>query len=541
MLVLLITHPFFAGAAAPDLAINESAVKPHITYRTFLDTDCEVVEGCNVAGTRRLLSFETEIRNIGAGDLDVGRPQSNTNFHWAPCHGHYHFEEFAHYRLLDSSGNEVVTANKMAFCLEDTYRWRQDANASRRFSCNTTQGIQAGWADVYDPTVPCQNIDITDLPGGEYILELTLDPKNLFAESDETNNTVRVPVTLPSDCVAPTNDAFASGRVLSGAAAVAIGNNGCATKEPGEPDHAAVTGGHSVWYRWTAAASGSAEIDTVGSDFDTVLAVYTGDSVDALTLIAENDDIVPFSNRQSSVTFSAVAGRLYHIAVDGWEGEVGRVMLKINGPANDAFGSCATLTGLAGQITGNNIGASREQTEPAHAGNFGGRSVWYCWTAPTNTVVTLDTPGSSIDTLLAVYTGADVTSLTEIASDDDSGTNHTSRLSFAATTGTTYHIAVDNFSGTAPGNFTLRWVSATPTPPTPPPSDIRLTLRRLTTGNTEVKLHAPRGAYQLQASTNFSGSSWATLTTLIISGNPFPFTDTNGTAHTRFYRALRQP
>ncbi len=75
----------------------------------------------------------------------------------------------------------------------------------------------------------------------------------------------------------PANDNFADAEELSGLLPLTqAGSNVDATKEPGEPDHAGGAGGSSVWYRWTAAASGPVTIDTCASDFDTLLGVYTG-------------------------------------------------------------------------------------------------------------------------------------------------------------------------------------------------------------------------------------------------------------------------
>ena len=59
---------------------------------------------------------------------------------------------------------------------------------------------------------------------------------------------------------APTNDAFDAATELSGREASASGTNKDATKEAGEPAHAGKTGGASVWYRWTAPASGKATV-----------------------------------------------------------------------------------------------------------------------------------------------------------------------------------------------------------------------------------------------------------------------------------------
>ncbi|MET0827547.1 MAG: hypothetical protein ABWZ89_13615, partial [Acidimicrobiales bacterium] len=52
------------------------------------------------------------------------------------------------------------------------------------------------------------------------------------------------------------------------------GNNLTATKQAGEPNHAGNAGGASLWFKWTSPVSGEVSVDTCGSGFDTLLAVY---------------------------------------------------------------------------------------------------------------------------------------------------------------------------------------------------------------------------------------------------------------------------
>jgi hypothetical protein len=124
----------------------------------------------------------------------------------------------------------------------------------------------------------------------------------------------------------PADNAFASAQELSSPTDSAWGRNVDATVQAGEPQHAGVAGGHSVWYRFTAAADGPVTIDTVGSAFDTTLAVYTGSPVTALTPVASNDDTGPGTTSQ--VSFAATAGTTYRIAVDGKAGATGRITLN---------------------------------------------------------------------------------------------------------------------------------------------------------------------------------------------------------------------
>ena len=70
------------------------------------------------------------------------------------------------------------------------------------------------------------------------------------------------------------------------------GNNRLATKQAGEPNHAGDAGGHSLWFSWTPSSSGPVDITACGytREVDTLLAVYTGSAVNALTPVASNDD-----------------------------------------------------------------------------------------------------------------------------------------------------------------------------------------------------------------------------------------------------------
>lgn len=131
-------------------------------------------------------------------------------------------------------------------------------------------------------------------------------------------------------------------------------------------------------------------------------------------------------------------------------------------PTNDNFIGRITLSGSSGQTAENNSNATKEIGEPNHAGDSGGRSVWWAWTAPANGRVEFDTFGSSFDTLLAVYSGTSLTGLTAIVSNDDYGGLYQSKIAFNTLEGTNYLIAVDGWAGAA-GSIALNW-QFTPTP-----------------------------------------------------------------------------
>jgi hypothetical protein len=132
----------------------------------------------------------------------------------------------------------------------------------------------------------------------------------------------------------PFSDDMNGNNRVSGLAGTGSGNNLGATKEPGEPNHANKPGTNSVWLTWSPGLLGGvATFDLAGSSFDTLLAVYTGNNVTNLTLVAANDDVSdcddPASGYHTSrVRFNAKAGTVYHIAVDGLEGAAGDIVLK---------------------------------------------------------------------------------------------------------------------------------------------------------------------------------------------------------------------
>jgi hypothetical protein len=192
-------HSVLAQARGPgvDLIPWQPSLDPYISVETFSPADCEVQEGLIEVGTRRLLRFGTQTRNIGTSDLVMPDPKDNPNFEFHECHGHYHFLGFARYRLLDADGHEAAAGRKVSFCLLDTERWDQKAAARPRFNCSV-QGIQAGWGDTYDAGLPGQWIEIDGVPPGSYTLEVTMNPDGIIPESDLTNNIATVEVEIPA-------------------------------------------------------------------------------------------------------------------------------------------------------------------------------------------------------------------------------------------------------------------------------------------------------------------------------------------------------
>ncbi len=260
----------------------------------------------------------------------------------------------------------------------------------------------------------------------------------------------------------PPNDDFQNAQVLAGGSGRVTASTVNATKQSGEPSHAGSVGSASIWYRWAAPFSGRASFSTAGSNFDTLLAAYTGTAVNALTAPPQGNQGDDFSSNDatSRIAFNAVAGTTYFIAVDGYSGTsgsaVGNVLLSwsevASGPANDNFASAQVLAGSTGRVAGTTLNATFETGEPSHRGP--GRSVWYRWRAPSAARYTFTTQGSNLDTTLDAFTGTAVNALRRIAFGDDDSPLRTSSISVMVPAGTMVSIAVDS-KGTAGGPFTL--------------------------------------------------------------------------------------
>lgn len=128
--------------------------------------------------------------------------------------------------------------------------------------------------------------------------------------------------------VRPPNDNFANALALLTDSGSLTGTNVNGTHELGETAHVGYMGDKSVWYTWVSPVNGQATFDTIGSNFDTTLAVYIGPFVNQVLNVAQNDDIVAGTNKASRVQFNVTAGTTYRVVVDGWNGEYGNVTLN---------------------------------------------------------------------------------------------------------------------------------------------------------------------------------------------------------------------
>jgi hypothetical protein len=124
-------------------------------------------------------------------------------------HHHWHFKQFASYRLLNADMTEVVASTKEAFCLAPTdaihldlpgAAWNPEIGLSTacgsRSSIWVREILPLGWGDTYSQSLPGQSFDITDLPNGTYYIDVRANPEGLLKEQDSSNNSELREVTL---------------------------------------------------------------------------------------------------------------------------------------------------------------------------------------------------------------------------------------------------------------------------------------------------------------------------------------------------------
>jgi outer membrane protein assembly factor BamB len=282
---------------------------------------------------------------------------------------------------------------------------------------------------------------------------------NDFRGHAMTSGRLNVADALRTTDTRPFHDDFADRARLAGNIVKSRSSSHNATTESGESAHAGRLS-RSLWYTWVAPSSGIVSVDTRGSEGDTQLAIYTGDNLSSLSLIADNDnDAAGFLS--SRATFTAVVDTTYQIAVDNTA--AGMVILNlVSAQANDAFDSAQLLDGDAPLVTTTNASATSEPGEPRPVSAANGKTLWYRWEAPATGTFQVSAYSATTDPALAVYTGSSVNALTTIGFNDDAGINGANinaLVEFQATEGTEYHIALDSL-GSESGEITLSLTDA---------------------------------------------------------------------------------
>jgi len=142
-------------------------------------------------------------------------------------------------------------------------------------------------------------------PQPNFLKPTPTPPLNLKTDLEQRSEKLRILTA------APLNDDFDSAIVISSFPYTHTLDTTGATVAPDDPNMGCGAGVNSntVWYRFTAPSAGRIRAHTFGSNYDTVLAAFTG-SRGALTSIACNDDT---STLQSEIIFRVQSGITYYL------------------------------------------------------------------------------------------------------------------------------------------------------------------------------------------------------------------------------------
>jgi hypothetical protein len=235
-----------AGAVAVWAAVSDDApptdLLPNLTQAAPDNLNGRTDE--STGSPRFYLGFESAAANLGKGPLMVLGSRKSTDptmklrqlirrsdgstretplhstmlYVRSPDHAHWHVLHFMRYELRSVEGNRIVRDQKTGFCLGDRYaaaaelagRPRRPLYQNRcgrghpdRLSIN--EGISIGWGDNYEPHLEGQELEVTSLPAGRYVLIHRVNTTRDIVESDYSDNvaSMAIDITWPRGPKAP--------------------------------------------------------------------------------------------------------------------------------------------------------------------------------------------------------------------------------------------------------------------------------------------------------------------------------------------------
>ena len=328
----------------------------------------------------------------------------------------------------------------------------------------------AGRSHIYLCHVPTGSIFMCDFNNAtfseannsSFLPSISDDGLTVAFETDATNlidsdlNAKR-DIYVYSRSNAPVNDECANAVELSGVNVVLVGGSTGGAFASNAVNSCGLTQySPDVWYKYTAACTGPYQIDTAGSNFDTVLTIY---SDCGQTVIQCDDD--GGTNNTSKINRTLIGGETYWIRVAGYTQRSGNFNLQIQALGLPAVDNC--FSGFTASVgTRDFVNCNTTSTGPVITGACNGvlfgTDVWYEFNPTSSGTYTIDTIGSSFDTVMAVYQAPNcgsVSSANQIACNDDLSPGiRPSLVNINATAGLKYFVRIGGYNS-AVGNGRL--------------------------------------------------------------------------------------
>ena len=209
-------RPDLEQQAPSELSVIESGGRWRLGFRSATDNvgDGPLEIEASRAGRVPTMQTYQRIRLAGGGSR-VYRRVGFLRYTYSATHDHWHLMGFQRYELRRADDHALLVRDrKSGFCLTD--RWGNAAAGYTGFRrapvytdyCargNTQaravlQGTSVGYSDVYPAHFHGQNVDVTHVPAGEYVLVHRASPNLLVREARYENNaaSIRLRLTWPN-------------------------------------------------------------------------------------------------------------------------------------------------------------------------------------------------------------------------------------------------------------------------------------------------------------------------------------------------------
>jgi len=264
------------------------------------------------------------------------------------------------------------------------------------FTGTTCGSLTEGWCDAWSQQIPLgvsANVPIYVLVGGAY------------GYGGELHLSVSFATGLPNDnCAGATDVVLDENNEFS-----QVLDTTDATFELDEPALSCLSPalhGASVWYAFTANQAGQLQVNTFGSGYDTVLAIFSG-TCTSLTELACNDDS---GGLQSQAALGMAAYQLVLILAGAYGsyfgGDLHFNLRFAPRPPNDDCADATLIEAAPFHDSLDVLAATPEAVgEPPISCVPAERSVFYTYTPPRSGSLTVETCGSDFRTVIVVFRG----------------------------------------------------------------------------------------------------------------------------------------
>ena len=251
---------------------------------------------------------------------------------------------------------------------------------------------------------------------------------------------------------APGNDNFASAAGIASLPFTATVDTTGATLEASEPQPESAPNycppvDYTVWYRYAPSTSGPRAIDSIGSTYPAVVAIYTGASLASLTLVTCSEQV---NGNAADTIFQATAGTTYYVQAGGAYGASGTLKIravKLTTPANDRPTHATKIGKLPYTGSTEDIRAATTTSETVPTCAAPAETVWFAFTSPKKQLLRADILLANFEGFVAVYRGSGLTAV---------ACGSSNNVAFMAQQGKTYFIEVGGITSRSYGTLKMR-------------------------------------------------------------------------------------